>query len=255
MTKNIFTTVIMTASFMLATAQIPFEVQTPSWKYLANPTSESGINIRKSPSATAPRMLYDESKITDFHTPLIYYAYWSTAAPKGSIFPIQMSSYEYAPIIGEQNGWYELEGVGVKGTNGWVSAKLCNKVTPQPVTPDDINDDYYRIIESGNETYVFFMYVNEMDQDVSFELGKLANGYIIWPYQLYAYYETGTTTSLKKDGSGNFSFLYTKQHSDEFGSPILKGIPDKLITDIITKMTKKDKPTVTCKINGEMRTF
>jgi len=84
MTKNIFTTAIMAATFMLATAQIPFEVPTPSWQYLANPTSESGINIRKSPSATAPRMLYDETKIEYFYIPLIHYAYWSTATPKGS---------------------------------------------------------------------------------------------------------------------------------------------------------------------------
>lgn len=256
MTKNIFTTAIMAATFMLATAQIPFEVPTPSWQYLANPTSESGINIRISPSATAPRMLYDETKIEYFYIPLIHYAYWSTATPKGSIHPILMSSYEYAPIVGEQNGWYELEGVGVKGSNGWVSAKLCNKVTPQPITAADLNNDYYRIIESENGTYAFSMYVNEMDQDVTFELGKLVNGYLICPYQLYAaFYEKGATTAVKKDDNGNYSFLYTDANSDEFGCPILKGIPDSLIKDIMAKMTKKDKPTITCKIDGEMSSF
>jgi len=255
MTKNFFTVAIMVASFMLASAQIPFEVPAPSWQYLANPTSESGINIRKLPSATAPRMLYDESKIEYFDVPLKYYAYWSTATPKGSIFPVLLTSYDYEPIVGEQSGWYELEGVGVKGTNGWVSAKLCNKVTPQPITSADLNNDYYRIIESENGTYAFSMYVNEMDQAVTFGLGKLVNGYLICPYKLYADYEMGATTAIKMTENDNFSFTYTTEYSDNVGCPVLKGIPDSLIKDIMTKMTKVDKPTVTCKIDGEMRTF
>lgn len=256
--KKTFTTMIMAASFLLSSAQIPFEVQSPTWKYLANPTSEDGINIRKSPSATAPRMLIDETKIENWDVPAKYSAYWSTATPKTpSIYPILLSSFEYAPIIGEQNGWYELEGVGVKGCNAWVSAKLCKKLTPEAVTIADINNnEYYKSIASGNETYVFNIFPNEMDGDIVFELGKLENGFIVWPYQLYAYsYESGATTGLKKDSNGNYSFVFNKEYGDEFGNPILKNLPEDTIKEIITKMTKKEHPSVTTKINGELFAF
>ena len=87
----------------------PFSVTAPTWDKVAECTAEGGVNVRKLPSTSAPKMVYNESKIEDYDTPVIYYAYWGTKTGG----PVQAITFsDFAPVVSEKPGWIELYKVG-----------------------------------------------------------------------------------------------------------------------------------------------
>lgn len=237
---------------LTASAQIPFDVKAPEWTQLARPNNESGINIRKSPSATAARPMVNWRNVDNYECPLKYFAYWSTAAPKRDVEPVMLT--EAAPIVGESNGWLELEGIGAKGENGWVSAKLCSRLTPQPISVSELeNNPYRRVIRKDQDVYVLTL-EPVMEPEVQFSLGKLVGNYIISPYCFNVDNMQGRTTGLIRENE-NLYFVTLPQNMDEYGNPTLRGVPDSVIDDIISRMEKLDSNIITCKINGEWESF
>lgn len=249
MRRFVFALCALTIS-IAAFAQIPFEVKAPEWSKVAVPIPEEGVNIRKFPSTSAPRPLVDEDKIDDYHVPLIYYAVWSTATPKKNVYALMFT--QSAPIIKEQNGWYQVAGIGPKGEPGWVSAKFCKAVSPEPITIESLKEDpdHYYIISQDGTDYVFCMETNEMDMDVTFSLGRIVDGILVFPYSLYAGYEEGTATKLEKNNYGGYIYKYTSQTMDEYRVPILKRVPKSVIESIIANMTKNTLPVQVYKYNG-----
>lgn len=248
--KRLLFTLCSFAITLIAIAQIPFEVKSPEWTKLATPKSSNGINIRKSPSTTAPRPLVNEDKISDYHVPLAYYAYWSTATPRGNVYAMMFT--DVAPIIDEQNGWYKLEGIGPEYEPGWVSAKLCRTLSPETITLQELktNPCNYIFTKDGID-YVLTMDVNEMDGDVTFWLGRLSKGILIYPYSLYVeQYEGGSAAKLDKN-----VFRYSESNSDEYGLPTFKNVPQQVIDSIVSNMIKSEKERVVCKVDGNILSF
>lgn len=147
-------------------------------------TQPDGVNIRKSPSATAPKAIFSYDDITDYQAPLSTFTRWATSVPAG---------YEADKFVGpgivaaRTDGWIEVEGIGPKGTSGWVSAKYCKVSSPRPITSGFIRECgtiYSRKMANG-EIYCLVMEPNEMDGEVHFYGGMLSDGKIVCPDYLY----------------------------------------------------------------------
>lgn len=190
-----FTTCLISCGIMLtgialsAVAAPPtFTVQAPKWSKLAVATTE-GVNIRKTPSTTAPKLVYDESKIEEYDIPLSYYAYWSTAPVKGSVIAIPFEGP--APIVGELNGWYRIQNLGPnEASDGWVSAKFVKTATPVPMTLAGKlpSANFVWLNAPGNTAdgvYGIYITLDEMNGVADFYFGRQSNGVVVCPYTLH----------------------------------------------------------------------
>lgn len=156
------------------------------------------------------------------------------------------------PIIDEQNGWYKLEGIGPEYEPGWVSAKLCRTLSPETITLQELktNPCNYIFTKDGID-YVLAMDVNEMDGDVTFWLGRLSKGILIYPYSCYVdQYSGGSVPKLE-----NNVFYYSEANSDECGLPTFKNVPQQVIDSIVSNMIKSEKERVVCKVDGNILSF
>lgn len=199
----------------------PFTVTAPTWNKVAECTTEGGVNVRKLPSTTAPKMVYNESKIEDYDTPVIYYAYWGTKTGG----PVQAITFsDFAPVVSEKPGWIELYKVGPKAeSNGWVSSKFCKVSEITPIQPDSPNRHNFMFLNTpGVEgTYGIYFTYDEMNSLATFYIGRLENGKIVCPYSFDCEYgentyEDNAKPSLLKNEYGFYSLISTKQSMSDF---------------------------------------
>lgn len=254
--RNFSLTLLFSGVALLVQAAPPvFDVNAPKWSKLAECETE-GVNIRKAPSATAPRLVYDESKILEYDVPVEYYAYWSSAAPRGSVSAI--SYYGVHPIVSESSGWYEILNIGPKlETNGWVNAKYINVVSPTPMkfpgkpvvpnftwlnTPGDTSDGVYGI-------YLDF---DEMSNSAEFYVGRLVDGYLVCPYSFYCAEMTLNEGSNKcniQKVQEYYVFNYAPGVLTEDYNIDMSKIGSDVLHFIVDKATK-DSEKVICEYNG-----
>lgn len=257
-----FVSMIMVCGYGFAQSEsgptCPFEVQAPTWTKLVTPnpsqSSYNCVNIRKAPSATAPRLVYDESKITSYQVPLQEFAYWSATPPKGSVSALQFCENDYAPLLEESDGWYEIGGKGPNGESGWVSSKFCHAVEVEEVgnlTPDE----GYLISNLGGDEYVLYMHIDEMDGYVECRFGKKADGKIISPYALTISDVTYDDAPDLKKYDDYYSLVVTQDMFTDAGEFILTKMPGELINKIIVNMVKLPSPSITCRVDGNLITF
>lgn len=248
------------ALFIGASAAVPttFDVQPPVWNKLATATVEEGINIRKTPSATAPRMIYDESKIEDFQTPLTWLGYWSTGRVGGNLHPVTFNGPQ--PVLQEENGWLKIKGIGPKETDAWVSAKYCTVDQPTPLTPANIASDApVRIIGDTSDPdnlYAIYLMTNEMDGDVSFFVGKISNGMLICPYKFYCMnytWDESRPTAITED-NGSYTFNCNPSDMEDY-TPILSRFPASIFQKVLSMATPASADTVVLLINGSYQIF
>lgn len=176
------------AAFMAANAEVPlrFEVKAPSWDEVATCTTDGGVNIRKSPSTTAPKMMYNEDAIEDYETPLIYIADWSTRQATGSW--MNVSFWGPDPVIGKTDGWLQVAGIGPQGQPGWVSAKYCRVERPRPVGEYEGFKDIIKNLDGDRKGYAIVAFTDEMNGEVNFYVGRYEGNFLVCPYALSAYY-------------------------------------------------------------------
>ncbi len=227
-----------------------FEVEAPNWKKVATTSSDKGINIRKTPSASAPRPLVDEMKITNYQVPVKYFADWSTAAPKGNVYAMMFEPGQYAPILKEQTGWYQLKGIGAKGDPGWVSAQYCKTYDLQPLTKEDLTSLNFKVYSNNSGVYVLSIEYDEMDGGAALSIGKLVNGILVTPYLVNMDVNVGTDWKVMK-GADGFVLQVAKKDCDEYGAPDMSKIPMSVLEDVISKKQKLNYPGYLCKANGE----
>lgn len=245
------TTANAPAKAVNANTQLNFDVEAPTWTSVAATVSDKGINIRKTPSSSAARPLVDEMKINNYQIPVKYFAEWSTAAPKGNVYALMFEPGEYAPVLKEQNGWYELMGIGAKAGEGWVSAQYCKKYGLQPITKDELKTTGYKVYSNDSGVYAVSAEYDEMDNYASFSIGKLVNGILVWPYSLVMDVTVGAEWKINKSDDG-YVLQVAKKDCDEYGTPDISKLPQSVLEDVISKKQKKMAPSYTCKANGEM---
>lgn len=178
---------IITLTAALAEAQLPFEVQAPSFRTVVISKAENGSQIRKAPSLQAPRLVIDDNKITDYHTPAIYSnaAYWSTAKNRGAVSSITFTGP--AVPAEKKDGWYRFPGIGLRGVDGWVAASTCNEMTLTDITPYNINNwpPCFKLFDYNGEQYFLELSLDELEGIQKAAVGKLNNGKIVMPYCIY----------------------------------------------------------------------
>lgn len=238
---------LLTSSFAIIAMSITafaappqFEVQSPTWTKIAISTNPDGINIRKSPSTSAPKLVYDENKIEDYDVPLACLGFWSSAPARGSVHAIPFNGP--APIVRESNGWYEIEGIGANCSgSGWVSAKLCKAIEPAPITRQSKENSpwFVWLPDNGNGTYAIQLDYNEMDGCATFYVGRLKDGKIICPYMLHCFYaEPGDMPQIRQEGEGFIlSFKPDYYNEDEYTLD-LRRFSNNLLNQIVKLSTK-----------------
>ena len=242
----------MAAVAGLSAAPPTFNVSAPKWTKLAECTTDGGINIRKTPSTTAPRMVYDEAKITDYDVPLAYYGYWSTGKTGGTIQPVTFAGV--GEVVGEQPGWLEINKLGPKEeSNGWVSAKYCRTFAPTPITfpSKPFVDNLVWLTAPGNTAdgvYAIFCTIDEMNSTAEFYFGRLVNGLIVCPYRLECM--DITMNPDQKVGivreTNYYAFNYNDKVIDENYQVVMSKLPGDVLLDIIEKAQPAPEAVIYC---------
>lgn len=231
--------------------QFNFEAEAPTWTTVATTVSDKGINIRKTPSSSAARPLVDEMKINNYQTPVKYFAEWSTATPKGDVYAMMFEPGQYAPVLKEQSGWYELKGIGAKGESGWVSAQYCKKYDLQPLTKEDLINFGFKVYSSESGVYAVSVGYDEMDGYALFSLGKVVNGILVTSYLMDMDVTVGNEWKVIKSTDG-YVLQAAKKDCDQYGIPDIGKLPESVLEDALSKIKKMEHPGYLCKANGEM---
>lgn len=257
MKMNLIAVAAAIAAIGCQAATLPFNVTAPSWNKVAQCTTQGGVNIRKAPSTTAPKMVYNENSIMEEdECPVIYYGYWSTKSGG----PVQsITFYGTAPVVSEQPGWVELLNQGPKGeSNGWVSAKYCKVSDVTPIQPSG-NPQSLRFMllnTPGIEgSYAMYLETDELNAWATFYIGRLDNGKIVCPYMFqcdysYSAHDDSDPTALIKE-AGEFPYRFhasstcMSQYQPEPNDPDYS-YPEtdihKIPADIIDFMIKHAEP-------------
>lgn len=247
-----------------ATAQlkIPFEVPVPEWTKVAICTSEDGVNIRKSPSTAAPRLLYNSKEFDDIYSK--YHddedlrreiGFWGNKAG-GNIAPFRWGNFcihNAFPIISDSNGWLKLAGVGLHGGEGWVHSKYCKIL---PIIPVDKTYGGFSLI--GNGPYVMrdveeYGFTDEYPTTpggftsyYAVQFGKIVNNMVIYAYEfvMYPVEKDASETKIVKEEDGNYALYIENRYLDENSMIDWENLPSLLRNEITDKVMKMPKATV-----------
>ena len=243
--KLLLTAVAAFAS-MACLAAVPenFEVAAPKYSRFVKCNSEDGVNIRKSPSASAPRALYNEAKIEDYDVPVQNYLYWSSGKAGGSIYAHKFT--DVAPLVSEPDGWYELYGVGplANGSfqNGWVSAKYCSVSEVKPITQQVISESPALLRSAGGDKVIYYD-ADIMNGEYTFYVGKIADGQLVCPYSFNvpSVEETSGKTYFKPNEYG-VMLMYCNPAEKDVEGPVLDKLTSETISKILQLAEKADRP-------------
>lgn len=242
--KKIFVIAAM-ATALAATAAVPrdFTVSAPKFNKVVRSIAEDGVNIRKAPSTTAPKAVYNESKIEDYEAPVQTYTYWSTGKTGGSIYADKFQGP--APLVSESDGWFEVYGIGPANDafhNGWVSAKFCTASDVVPITSQTVADYATELRSLGNGLMIYYV-ADPMNGECSFYVGRLAGGQLVCPYLLYAVAieETSGKTTFRKNEYGA-QIIYCNPSEKDIEGPLLEKLTDSTLQLILQQAEKTDRP-------------
>lgn len=242
-------------SFGSQAVTLPFTTQAaPTWTKVAECTTSGGVNIRKAPSTSAPKLIYNEANIEDFEIPLVYSAYWGTKTGG----PVQAVTFEgVAPVVSEQPGWIQLLNEGPKRkSNAWVSSKYCkvSEITPIKLSgnPRSCNFMILDTPAGVDGTYGIYMQIFDMGGEVAFLIGRLTDGKMVCPYEYRCEYvldasDMGYTTSFTQNAQTNNELCFTPTKecmttvNAEYGEYEAVDI-NKLPADMISKIVQLAKP-------------
>ena len=237
-------------------ATLPFSVRSSSWTKIAECMAEDGINIRRAPSVSAPRLVYNESKIEDYDTPLIYYGYWGTKTG-GNIQPVLFGGI--APVVSEQNGWIELLNEGPRReSNAWVSAKYCKVKEITPIsTSDNVVRPAFLMLDTKSDVegnYAIYYRSDEMEGVACFYLGRVADGKVVCPYVMTCEYNymsdvAGENSPVFVKGQYGYTFNLTKAIAsgklNEYGSMEYSADLSRFSTDLLNLIIQESEPLET----------
>lgn len=251
MKKTILALAVALSSLGCAAVTFPFNVTAPTWNKVAECTTEGGVNIRKAPSTTAPKLVYNEVKLEQYgyDTPLKYIAYWGSKTG-GNISPVKFEGP--AAIVSERLGWIELLGEGPNAkSNAWVSSKYCKITETTPIKANG-NPSSPKILffNIDNVTYAIYLVDDDMNSEAKFYIGRLVDGKIVCPYAFECQYredidnETDPSSIKKDELFGSYYYNATKNGMSEISgfdgtyyTPDVSKIPTNTL-DFIIKQAK-----------------
>lgn len=235
-------TVGMLAAICSMAAPTTFTVDAPKWTKIVVSKNQEGVNVRKSPSTSAPKLVYNANSIDDYHCPLSYYSYWSSAPTRGTVYANTFIGP--APVYSENDGWVEIKNIGPKGQeNGWISKSVVNIISPIPLKYQSSPDDnLLRWIPGGNESdgyYAIFFSYDEMEQTADFYIGRLENGLLVCPYALQCDYYLYPDQPFKITSNGSqFEINFNRSVMLDEYTPSIAKFTDAMIKEIISKAVK-----------------
>ncbi|MCH5246140.1 MAG: hypothetical protein J1E84_06735 [Muribaculaceae bacterium] len=255
MRKFILACLIGTACATFAAPPV-FNVKTPNWSKIAISTT-NGLNVRKSPSTTAPRLMYDEMNIEAYDLPVIYSAKW-VAKPTRYMVAITFDSP--MPIVSEKDGWFEVLNCGPSyKENGWISGKFAKAVDYQPMSVSNNPNSRYAWIDRGDDgTYMIDLEFDEMNGEATFHVGRLVNGVVVSPYVLYCPFVNYDNTKKPSLGrvNGEYEFTYNKTvSSDDYEyDPLASKLSKELLDEVIKNAVPADIDRIYFMYNGDIYT-
>ena len=251
--KRFFLIILLSlAVCLINAATLPFTVEPVKWTKLAKSNTD-GVNIRKAPSTTAPRYVYQpNNEPTDEEGK----SYWSAAKLIGNEYAVHFEGK--APVVSEVDGWYELKGIGPDGSNGWVSAKYCDVVNlkdvAQKVVPGEYNTPDFVWIKllSDESYYAVYSEYYEMDGYCAFYVGREIDGFVVCPYVLFCYSQSSADNVcdlIDETGYGCRLSYGDNQNMGRFGFDIRK-FPKEVFVKIIDAAKPMNDPVVIYRSDG-----
>lgn len=216
-----------------AGVELPFSVEAPSWtEYAAAAEApDKPALLRQSPSAQAQVAIYDESTTINPDGTVTDGLRWASASASDHAARALLTGF--APVAEKQDGWLRLAGAGPQGSDAWVDASTVatDKITPL--------GEYDRVVvmDSDDGTYGIYGDYDEMDDAVTFYVGRFSGGFLVCPYvlQIGAIDRTGTSPAdagLMED-EGMLSLVLTPSMTADDEGPLMTVFSDDLLNDII----------------------
>ena len=232
--------------------------------------TKSGVNMRKAPNPSAPRLVNVCIDETDecWNT-------WSDVRLQRG----QTSSPIYAPqgetylVIKEVAGWY---GISVNGMMAYISKQFTKEVAKTDITPEKLRTagyfgyDNLQVpgVSEGKYRGFVLLDIGGFETD-GFLLGHLHDGFIVFTHNfplVAQYNEANKATTIKKSDSGyGWDIVYGKASSlnqtNDYGTRMLdvNKINDAAFAQILNISGATSKPnemvTIMACINGEFRTI
>lgn len=236
---------------------LPFDVPAPpAWNKVAECTAQGGVNLRKAPSTTAPKLVYNENSIEDYDVPVIYYGYWGNKTGG----PVQSIKFEgSAPVVAEQAGWVKLLNEGPKReSDAWISAKFCKVAEITPITSASSgNRNFILLNVPGTDgTYGVYMVTDDMNGEASFYIGRLRDGKMVCPYVFNCsyYFDSGDgLPTFKKDEQSTGGYMYHStnrsmslvqtQYGEVWAEDINK-LPAGMLEQVVSLATKAESSAI-----------
>ncbi len=209
------------------------------------------INFRKTPSTTAPTMVFVCVNETDNCG-----ASWSNIRiPRGqSARPLRASRGETFLVVEETPEWY---GVISNGYKAYLSKKFTKEIKTQPITPESLTqkgyygyeNEQYPGIDHGKYRGFAIIDQNGFDSD-GFMIGHIVDGFLVLSHHFYLYStfdENVARIRFNRDESGSISALYGKKVAgdevSEWNGPMLDY--NKLTEQEFEQFIKYSKATTT----------
>lgn len=178
----------------------------------------SEINIRKSPSAAAPKLMMTCYPESDDCTLI-----WSDQKGRGYNSPFTASQNQVLPIIDETPEWFKVIPNEYYDIQGYISKKFSKVCEVSPITPDMLTlyDSYdYETMQKPGVTkgkYAGYAVINCNGYETEgYSVGRIVDGYLISVpvptkrYVSFEYDEQRKRLEIKKNDE-QLTFYYGKE--------------------------------------------
>lgn len=158
--------------------------------------------------------------------------------------------------MSEVDGWYELQGIGPDGSNGWVSAKYCDVVNLKDarykVVPGEYNTpDFVWLKDEEGAYYTLYYQKNDMEGGFAFYVGREIDGFVVCPYVFFCgeEYSNEHDCGLYKTDY-NIVFVYGDKQKIGYFEIDLRQVPFDVIQKIFWVAEPMDNPAVIYRNDG-----
>lgn len=191
-----------------------------------------GVNLRKSPSITAPKLMGEETDLDDYEE-----VFWSNQRKGGKSITFMKDT----PLIVlcETEEWYGVPHMDRFSNHiVYVSKKFAKEIQPQPVTPEFLQSQNEFVVTKGR--YRGYLAVGVPDGDVRYSFGRIVNGMAVCNHTVTCSISVGDDALKRIEFEG---FDGTSFPSINFGSDVCRDFEAGILPDF-TKLTDNEINTI-----------